>query len=748
MNNFNRRHYLLFPFLLFLIQCETPEDPNFTLSQKIDAPIIAESNFVFMGEKNALIDTTSEDLSGLFSADGDNFITLIKEESFSFDDLDNAIPEISVDPTQFEAEVGEIALSNFSSQDENGNLGQAGFSDLTGVGVTPEEGDPIPGAQSPFPVEIDLDTDFFESATIRQGAVQITLSNELGFNIDRISIDLLSSGSTVSSGEFTGFAHNTDQTLTLSIVEDPQSEPEVVLSNLSVQVEIEWSSQTMQSDAGNLIVNSAGGENLIASEVVAAIPQQEFTLSGSTSFDDSDFMFSSEEHYVQLQSGTLDIQNILNGIDVDIPVLQLSFPNIRNEPWGESDSLVITFDGNNFIGRANTQPASQSIDLTGMRIYAPGNDVEYSISAVTEDTRQSGSPLRTIRETDAVSAEIAISNLVLQEAFGVPLARETALNSDDPANGVILDLLNDVEAEIIEIDGIRDLSQKVTGIEFTNASLDIRYSTNTNLPVRVVGAFLGRDSSGDTFYLSGDPGTSHSVTDNSGLSRLTVNGTQIAAENLIQFELNHSGDPNDTEVITFDRENTNINEFFSKLPNEIRFIGLAFINESETEGVVRNPLLFEPEFRVNVPLSIRTDLASFADTISQDLGNLPGPDDDESIEEGQLYIQYGNRIPIGFSVQLEFLDENDDLLMSVPMQGEPAIDINPAPTNPGGASDGTRSGTASLNLNRQQLDLINQTRNIRIAADILTREDEVSIRGNDDVTISISGSFSILTTID
>jgi hypothetical protein len=153
--------------VLLFVQCETPDDPNFNLSQQFETPLIAESRFQFLGDKNALIDTTSEDLSDLFSVDGENLITITKQETFDFEDLNDAIPEIDVAPTQFETQVGEIVLTDFSSTDQNGNLGEANFDNLTGVGVAAQEGDLIPGAQSPFPVNIDLDTDFFESATIK-----------------------------------------------------------------------------------------------------------------------------------------------------------------------------------------------------------------------------------------------------------------------------------------------------------------------------------------------------------------------------------------------------------------------------------------------------------------------------------------------------------------------------------------------------------------------------------------------------
>ena len=736
--------------VLLFVQCETPDDPNFNLSQQFDAPLIAESRFQFLGDENALIDTTSEDLSDLFIVDSDNLITLTKQETFEFDDLNEAIPEVDVEPTQFETQVGEIVLTDFSSADGNGNLGEANFDNLTGFGTAPQEGDFIPGAQSPFPVNIDLDTDFFESATIKEGAIEIVLRNELGLDLDVLTLELFSDNSSVGSITFSDFNHITTRSDQITIVDNPDVDPEVLLTNLNVEVEIAWSGQNLQSDAGSLIVNNVQGDNLVASQVVAQVPSQDFFFSGTTNFDNTEFNFTSPNHYVELQSGTLSIENILNSIDVEISSLQISFPDIRTTPWSEADSLVITFDGENAIPANSTQPVSQTVDLTGTRIFAQNNEVSYNISAVTEDTQADpNNSLRTINETDGVSAEVVIENLIIAEAFGVPSAQQALLNEDDPVNGNEIDLLNDSEAEIIEIDGISDIAQKVDGIEFTNASLSVDYSINTDLPVQIVGAFLGIDSNGDRFFLRGLEGTERAVTDASAADRLRFDGASIPVEDLIQFNIDHPGDPEVVEQITFDRDNTDINQFFSRLPKEIRFIGVALINENEEEGNIRNPVLFDPEFRVNVPLSLRADFATFVDTTSQDLSNLPGPDDDSSIEEGALQIQYANRIPLGFSLRLDFLDESGNLLTSAPVINDDPLQFNAAPVDENGITSSPSNGTTMLNLDRTQLDLLNQTRNIRLSAGVQTTDgQEVSIRDIDDVSISVSGRFKILNQVN
>jgi hypothetical protein len=748
MKNMNRNWMVLGLMSLLIMQCETPGDPDFTLTTRVDAPLIAENSFQFLGDKGAIIDTTSENLQNLFTSDDDSFISLIKDETFTFDELDDLIPILNVDPAALSTEIGEIVITDFSSQDENGNLGQAGFNDLTGAAGSPSQGDPIPGGQTPFPVNISIDTDYFESASIKQGAVEITLLNDLGLDLDRLSLTLYSDNTPVGSVDFIGFNHNSLQTEQLVIVANPGVDPEVFLTNLNADIEIEWPSQNMQDDAGNLIVNDVSGSGLIASQVSAQIPSQDFTFSGNVQFDDQEFRFETASHYAEIESGNLNIENILNSIDLEVSVLQISFPDIRQGPqFNEADSLVILFDGAEAIPAGNSQPVSRSADLSGYRIFAENNTVNYTLFAETENTLNSESSVRTITETDAVEADIVIENLVISEVFGVPALQRSLLNDNDPDNGDNLDLLNDNEAEIIDIDGIRKISEKVSGIEFTDASLELNYRSNIGLPVSITGAFLGEDAQGNHFFLSGTG--VNSVTENEPANLLLLDGSSIPIEDLIRLDLSPSGNPDTPESFILDSSNSTIIDFFNRLPVSIRFIGVADLNSSEDEGIVRNPVQFQPDLRLNVPLSIRADAATYSDTTSQDLGNLPGPGDDSIIEDGSLEIQYSNGIPLGFSLVIEFLDENGDQITSIPIGSSSEIRFHPAPVDGNGAGNGSSNGTNTIAFTRDQLDRLNLTRRVRIQAEIQTTDgNEVRIRETDEVTLRIGGRFNILNSIN
>jgi len=747
-----KKVYLLLPVIaiLALVQCETPGSPDFTLSNKIDTPLIAESTFQFLGDRNALIDTTNADIKDLLDIDSDNFITISQEETFEFGDLDGAVPEVDVAATSFETMVGEIELGSFSSQDEEGNVGEASFDDLTGLPATLSQGDPLPGAESPFPVNIELDTDFFVSAQIKQGGLEITLRNELGFDIEELTLDILSGNNSVGQIVIADFNHITTRSESISIVENPETDPEVELSDINVNVSIRWEGQTMQDDAGSMLIKNINGQNLVASAVEAIISSQEFRSSGSSGFSDDEFLFNTPGHYVELQSGTLSVQNIVNTIDVDIDVLQISFPGLRTPPYSEADSLVIRFDGDQKIPRNNSQPVSRSHDLTDVRIYAENNIVSYNIFAQTEDTQASpGSDSRTIVETDRVSAEVELSDLLVSEVFGVIANRQVLLNTDVASDGISVDIMNDLEAEIIEIDGIKDISSRIEGIEFTRASLSILYETNVGVDATIIGAFLGEDANGNQFFLRGEPGSDTEVTEADPIQQLQKDGIQIAASDLIKFNIEANSSPDEILASTFDRTNSTIVDFLNRLPTSIRFIGLANINPDNAEGTIQNPVVFDPTIAVNIPLALRADRASYTDTTALNLEDLPGPGDDSILDEGSLTIRYTNTIPLGINLELEFLSNEGELITAVPLINETSIEFKAAAVGNGGFSVSPSEDFTIIHLSRSQLEQINQTRNVRLIAGLnTTASEEIRIRTTDDVGISVSGKFVIRNKID
>lgn len=698
---------------------------------------------------NVLIDTTSADFDSLFSVDGDNFISVVKEEEFDFGDLNDAIPEVNVDPTSFSSTVGEIELGTFSSSD--GDLGSADIEEVTGNDPTfVPAGTPIPaGDNSGNPVRLNIgeNTDFFTSATIKNGSLNIEITNNLGFDFETTEISIIDTVTNNKIGSMAVFNAANGNQLTngdteiasVDFVEGDQ------LINLGVEIVIFWNNFNFPANPGDLAVNSVQGVNLVASQVQAAVESQDFTTNRVTTFDDSEFVFDDPSHYVQLESGDLEIAEIINSIDITVEQMVISFPGIREAPFGEGDSLVIVYEGSTEITRNGSAPARQ-VDLSGFRIYANNNQVEYNIVAQTENTQTgAGAESRLITENDEVSSSVSISNLVVGEAFGLIVPQTILLSDDDPNNGVDqLDVFNESEVELTEIDGLRDLSQKLDGLEFTEASLSINYTTTVGVPTMVYGAILGVNGSGEQVYLNGDPGSDYEVT--SAISGLQENGTDIPTENLIKFEIDPSSN---TGSITFDETTTNVDDFLNNLPSEIRFIGKAVVNEGSVEGSVTTPIEFDPTISVNLPLAFRTtQAATFKDTTEQDLGDLPSSENDDksTITEGRLILNYDNGLPLNVDLEITFMDSlyNAFETLTIDRLEAAGVDANGFVNSP--AND----RTMMIALNQDQLRQLYKTRYLEISAGLLSTDtngdgsgNEVKVRTTDFITLSVNADFTI-----
>jgi hypothetical protein len=252
---------LVFLSLILVVwACEQPESPDFQLNHELEIPLSVEKTYLFLGEDDALIDSTSEDYADLLLSDGDGAVRLTKEQDFNFGDLNDAIPVIDADSTKVSAEVGEIGLTIFSSGD--GNVGEAGFESITGTS-SPAANDTIPAGSGT--VNIDFTTDYFESAVIKyDGGLELVLTNNLGFDIDELEISLNSGSDFVDSttigteGDTSdNFDHNSQETATIGIPASTE------LIDLNADNTAKCARQGMQEKRSDLVFKDMDGRDLI-----------------------------------------------------------------------------------------------------------------------------------------------------------------------------------------------------------------------------------------------------------------------------------------------------------------------------------------------------------------------------------------------------------------------------------------------------------------------------------------------------
>jgi hypothetical protein len=746
--------------ILFLVgftaSCDLsiPDKPDFKTAQTVEVPLINNKTYVFLGDSTgALIDTTSEDLDSLFIVDpSSGLISITADEEFDFGDLDDAIPEIDGSNTSFSSEVGEIEIGDFASGN-GGNLGEASFAALTGTVLSPSSGDPVPPQPAIVPeVTIDLETDFFQSATFKSGSLEIVISNDLGFNLSNINVTLVSApdvGPTVDVVSSTSGPVVDEASGTISLPFNANDE----LANPQVRVSIEWpNGQTFQRDPNALIVNSASGNNLLASSVTANLEPQDFSTTSTSTFSDTEFRFTDPLHFVELNSGQISITNFVNNMGIGIESLQISFPGIRTSA-DLADSLVIAYPGGI---SANMSAPDRIIDLSGYRIYAENNEVSYNIVSATENTQTGpNAGAVTIAETDEITATVDISGLGIESAFGIVLAQNVLLGDNDVTNDTgieILDVFNDNEAELTSIDGLDELSDQIDGFLFTNPIININYNSNIGIETTIYAALVGVDGQGNEVFLTGKEingvaGPNMVVeADRPSFTGLVANGRQLEPEELIKFSIDDESDcVNNTCQISFNINTTNVDKFLNNLPSDIRFVGRAVVNQSESVATIRTPLEFDPNLNVDLPLAFSTEVgapASFTDTLEFSVD--PGDD----LEEGSIFIVYSNNLPMGLNIFLSFQDEFENELFALPIAGE-EIRLRAAPVDDvTGFSNASTDDSFQFTLTESELSLLKDVENIEFSVNLRSSENKaVKLRANDSFTISLGARIKIQTEV-
>ncbi len=749
----NKSHKFFFIAILFLIVgCDLPKTPNFKTSHKIEAPVLLNKEYQLLGENDAIIDTTSDDFSDMFVLDGDEHIILTFEEDFDMSGMDEGIPEIEVDASSIDSKIGPIEIVSFSSGGTK--PGAISFEEITGQDPAMfPQGTLLPGGATANPILVDVSAnlDFFEYATIIEGQIDITLTNNFGFDLNSLEVILYSGNDEITSTVIPNVLAN-GETVKSSLIIPADSH----ISNIHVGVKTEWFAQNIQSDPDELSIDDIKGDGLTASNVYASVEPQKFESNFYTDFDNKDFSFNNDlANYVELDSGTLNIGAIFNGLDMDLDTLIISIQSLRYYPYTEADTLIIEYSGAEKLF-SNSQTDPRTIDLKDYRIYAPTDEIVYSVVAVTENTQNlaGNDKLRLVDQDHSITSEITITDLSIKVAKGAVKEKHFWLN-DDLHEDDIIDILNDEESEFIELDGMESFSKQIEGIEFANPVLSLNYDSNVGSDLILYMTILGTNEKNEKVYLSGanKDGTYETPFD-APVTGMVENGQQIPVENILKIDVDPSDGLNlKTGSLIFNKANSNVDKFFNSLPTSIRLIGKAVINPNEENVIVNNPIIFEPSFNVDVPLNLVSDGATFVDTLETDLSELPGSGDKSSITEGVIEIKYTNGLPIGIDFVINFMDENDNIIFSSPSPNDVPFVLQPADIDANTSfATSPNENSMVLSLDRSQLNIINQTRNIEINALLLTSESagvgqSVKLRATDKVIIGARAKITIETDI-
>ncbi|MDZ7715485.1 MAG: hypothetical protein U5J95_04660 [Balneolaceae bacterium] len=231
---------------------------------------------------------------------------------------------------------------------------------------------------------------------------------------------------------------------------------------------------------------------------------------------------------------------------------------------------------------------------------------------------------------------------------------------------------------------------------------------------------------------------------------LRANGSQLSNNQLVKFNLSKS--TNGSTVMgsnVFDTTRTNVAEFLNILPTSIRFIGVAKLNENSAEGSVQDPVQFDPNLSLDLPIHLSASSSTFADTTAADLGDLPGEGDDQRLKEAILTIGYENELPFRLNLSIKMLDNQQSLVTELPLPNENPLVVEAAPVDPNTRFvNAANEGKVSFSLNQDQLNILNNTRELVIEVTFnTTSQENVKVRAEDSINLSIKINTAVETEI-
>ncbi|BBM70189.1 hypothetical protein [Rhodothermus marinus] len=482
-------------------------------------------------------------------------------------------------------------------------------------------------------------------------------------------------------------------------------------------------------------------------------PQGEtFRTDGSISIQSDEVVFGPGD-YVTLADGQLVLEDLLSTLDVNLDTLRLSFPDIRRPPYGPGDTLVIRFvrgavdDPGRYLfsGISSGAAITRTLPLRDLRLYPAQNTLRYHIYGRLETASQA----RALEATDSVRATVRLENLDLKDAR-VQVSNLTAdLNEDVNGDG-LLDVALDAEARISSVDGLDELSKRVSGLQVQGTDLTLSLTTNIGGEATLYLAILGRAADGTTRFLRGRG--AYAVTpDDPVIAPLRYNGSPLGADQLIRLPFVGTDDPDRpvTRTYVLDATNSNIDEFLSLLPQELRVVGRVV-----AEGAVqlRQPLTVTARAGLRIPLHIATDVIEVQDTVEVDLSSLDlptDPQDDVQVEEARLTLRYANGIPLAVATEIELLDAFEQPI-GVRIPAENTLQVAAAPVDGQGFATTYREGEVSVTLTRDQLALLKQGRRARLVLQVQTPAEQVSavrIRASDALRLQLQGAFRYRTRV-
>ncbi|QXD15035.1 hypothetical protein GQ464_016755 [Rhodocaloribacter litoris] len=520
--------------------------------------------------------------------------------------------------------------------------------------------------------------------------------------------------------------------------------------SVTVRASSGGTSRTVTLDAGQGLALSLDGEALI-DRLVFRPNGETFTETGIIELDVRDVRFTSADDYVTLKEGLLEISDLINRMDLALERVDISLPDFRRPPYREQDTLVIHFQGSTDDPGAhkfrrldrNEGPRHATLDLRDVRIYPRDNRLTYRIYARSETS----SDVRELTATDAISASIRVREARVHDvaAFIEPFA--VAVTPDGDGDGH-LDVLSDADAEVTRLDELSALTEKdFDGLRFEGSAFTFNIRTNVTTDLELYAVLLGTTAAGKTVFLQGKGDYAVAAGDTLAGTFL-AGGVPVRPEQMIRLPIEGAPAPGQavTRTVVLDATNSNVDEFISALPEQVRYVGKVLVQAGGGRDVLAEPLELSAAIGAAVPLNFAGDF-TFRDELEADLtdlADLTDPSKEVLFEGASLRLTYENGLPLGVDTRLEVLNDLGEVEISFPAPDKPALRLVPAVKDDAGLSAEPRSGLLEFTLSEDELRQLSRGRQIRLALTVETGEQAGSparLRADDTLRLSLHGDF-------
>jgi hypothetical protein len=540
------------------------------------------------------------------------------------------------------------------------------------------------GTFPPFPVTNMGETSYslisnFESATFKQGAIDISVTNNLTAPIYGVSVKLFNTaGHTQIGGE---------KILTM-IDPGETADATIDLANLTI------------SNSISVVVNGSPGAPV--APIHLNIDNVEIAISGR------DLMVKSGRAILPLQTiSTLDDHDTIPfdpGPDVQIGIIKMNSGDLS---YSIHSSTALTSNVSLTLPTAlrSGAPLNESFSVNPNSVLNGAMSVDNSVidlgSIVTQPYN-----LLPVDYDIKVGSNGTMINFSSSDKIRIDFSLHDP--DFDYVKGYFGQKTETIDPDTLDLE-IKDILDHISGTFLvSDPSIKMSYSNSFALPVKM------------NFQATGVKGL-NSV--NLGLNPVNLSYPAAPAER----------DKEDEVLI--DKTNSSLPQLVSMPPEKIRFSGSALMNPGGNDGSRNNYLFsdsrFNADLEIEIPMELRIDNLQFADTVDNFL-KKDNPEDDspvkaEDFEFMRIDINAKNGFPLGVTLSMTLYNSGTQ----AKIYNIDANDIiSPAPVDNNGKVTGPFESKTSIDITREFWESIDQADKI-----IFTFKLNSTGNGSEDVKI-------------